>query len=106
VESPKIERDLRMITTDLAKGWGPFTDLLETLQQDVLKDVRGMWEAFSGFSRTELGIEPEKLLKSWLEPMWLEIEELVGISDYPVVNEERVEEYALVLRRFWRKLTT
>jgi hypothetical protein len=106
VESPKIERDLRKITTDLAKGWGPFTDLLETLQQDVLKDVRGMWEAFSGFSRTELGIEPEKLLKSWLEPMWLEIEELVGISDYPVVNEERVEEYALVLRRFWRKLTT
>jgi hypothetical protein len=106
VESPKIERDLRKITTDLAKGWGPFTDLLETLQQDVLKDIRGMWEAFSGFSRTELGIEPEKLLKSWLEPMWPEIEELVGISDYPVVNEERVEEYALVLRRFWRKLTT
>jgi hypothetical protein len=106
VESPKIERDLRKITTDLAKGWGPFTDLLETLQQDVLKDIRGMREAFSGFSHTELRIEPEKLLKSWLEPMWPEIEELVGISDYPVVNEERVEEYALVLRRFWRKLTT
>ena len=51
-------------------------------------------------------MEPEKLLKSWLKPMWPEIEELVGISNYPVVNEERVEEYALVLRRFWRKLTT
>ena len=38
--------------------------------------------------------------------MWPEIEELVGISDHPVVNEERVEEYALVLRRLWRKLTT
>ena len=84
----------------------PFTDLLETLQQDVLEEVRGMWEAFSGFSRGELGIEPEKLMKSWLEPMWPEIETLMGIWDYPVVNEERVEEYALVLRRFWRKLTT
>jgi len=81
---------------------------LETLQQDVLKEVRGMWEAFSSFSRGSgsLGIEPEKQLKSWLEPMWPEIEKLVSISDYPVVNEKRMEEYALVLRRLWRKLTT
>jgi hypothetical protein len=79
---------------------------LETLQQDVLKEVRGMWEAFSSFSRGSLGIEPEKLLKSWLEPMWPEIEKLVSIPDYPVVNEKRMEEYALVLRRLWRKLTT
>jgi hypothetical protein len=106
VESPKTGRDLDKITTDLAKGWSPFTDLLETLQQDVLKDVRGMWEAFSGFSRGELGIEPEKLMKAWLEPMWPEIEELVSVSDYPVVNEKRVEEHALGLRRLWRKLTT
>jgi hypothetical protein len=106
VESPRIERDFHKIITDLAKGWSPFTDLLETLQQDVLKEVRGMWEAFSSFSRGSLGIEPEKLLKSWLEPMWPEIEKLVSISDYPVVNEKRMEEYALVLRRLWRKLTT
>ena len=106
VESPKTGRDLDKITTDLAKGWSPFTDLLETLQQDVLKDVRGMWEAFSGFSRGELGIEPEKLMKAWLEPMWPEIEELVSVSDYPVVNKKRVEEHALGLRQLWRKLTT
>jgi hypothetical protein len=45
-------------------------------------------------------------MKSWLEPMWPEIEKRVGISDYPVVNEKRVEEYASGLRRLWRKLTT
>jgi len=106
VESPKIGYDLDKIATDLAEGWGPFTDLLETLQQDVLKEVRGVWEAFSGFSRTELGIESEKLTKVWLEPMWPEIEKLVSISDYPVVNEKMVEEYAWGLRRLWRKLTT
>jgi hypothetical protein len=38
--------------------------------------------------------------------MWPEIEELVSVSDYPVVNEKRVEEHALGLRRLWRKLTT
>ena len=69
MESPRKERDFHKIITDLAKGWSPFTDLLETLQQDVLKEVRGMWEAFSSFSRGGLGIEPEKLLKSWLEPV-------------------------------------
>jgi hypothetical protein len=106
VESPKIGYDLDKITTDLAEGWGPFTDLLGVLEQDVLKDVRGMWEAFSGFSRGELGIEPEKLMKAWLEPMWPEIETLASVSDYPVVNKKRVEEYALVLWRHWRKLTT
>jgi hypothetical protein len=86
VQSPKIGYDLDKIATDIAEGWGPFTDLLET--------------------RGELGIEPEKLMKSWLEPMWPEIEKRVGISDYPVVNEKRVEEYASGLRRLWRKLTT
>jgi hypothetical protein len=106
VESAKIGYDLDKIATDIAEGWGPFTDLLETLQQDVLEEVKVMWEAFSGFSRGELGIEPEKLMKSWLEPMWPEIEKRVGISDYPVVNEKRVEEYASGLRRLWRKLTT
>ena len=106
VESPKIGYDLDKIATDLAEGWGPFTDLLETLQQDVLKEVMGVWEAFSGFSRTELGIESEKLTKVWLESMWPEIEKLVSISDYPVVNEKMVEEYAWGLRRLWRKLTT
>jgi len=106
VESAKIGYDVDKIATDIAEGWGPFTNLLETLQQDVLEEVKVMWEAFSGFSRGELGIEPEKLMKSWLEPMWPEIEKRVGISDYPVVNEKRVEEYALGLRRLWRKLTT
>jgi hypothetical protein len=38
--------------------------------------------------------------------MWPEIEKLVSISDYPVVNEKMVEEYAWGLRRLWRKLTT
>jgi len=106
VESAKIGYDVDKIATDIAEGWGPFTNLLETLQQDVLEEVKVMWEAFSGFSRGELGIEPEKLMKSWLEPMWPEIEKRVGISDYPVVNEKRVEEYASGLRRLWRKLTT
>jgi hypothetical protein len=49
---------------------------------------------------------PEKLMKAWLEPMWPEIETLASVSDYPVVNKKRVEEYALVLWRHWRKLTT
>jgi hypothetical protein len=76
VESAKIGYDLDKIATDIAEGWGPFTDLLETLQQDVLEEVKVMWEAFSGFSRGELGIEPEKLMKAWLEPMWPEFVEL------------------------------
>jgi len=35
-----------------------------------------------------------------------EIEKLVSVSDHPVANEERVEEYASLLRRLWRELTT
>ena len=65
-----------------------------------------MWEAFSSFSRAELGIISEKLIKVWLEPMWPEIENLESVSDHPVANEERVEEYASLLWRLWRELTT
>jgi len=106
LESPEIEHGLSEITSNLAEGWREFTYLLEASQQDVLKEVMGMWEAFSSFSRAELGIESEKLIKVWLEPMWPEIEKLVSVSDLPVANEERVEEYASLLRRLWRELTT
>jgi len=106
LESPEIEHGLSEITSNLAEGWREFTYLLEASQQDVLKEVMGLWEAFSSFSRAELGIESEKLIKVWLEPMWPEIEKLVSVSDLPVANEERVEEYASLLRRLWRELTT
>ena len=106
LESPEIEHGLSEITSNLAEGWREFTHILEASQQDVLKEVMGMWEAFSSFSRAELGIKSEKLIKVWLEPMWPEIENLESVSDHPVANEERVEEYASLLRRLWRELTT
>jgi hypothetical protein len=48
------------------------------LYRDVLEAL-DLWQALVGFCHEELLLEPETLLKVWLEPMLLEIEKLKNL---------------------------
>jgi hypothetical protein len=63
-----------------------------------------MWEAFSSFSREELGVEPKALIRVWFEPMLAEIEAVEDTLDTTETNPERLQEYASDLWQLWRKL--
>ena len=105
-DDPEADHALDRITSRIEGEWSKFTHLLEGLQQDMLHEANAMWEAFTSFSRAEVGLEPEKLLKVWFEPMLPEIEKLKDIPDSPTMDAEKLEEYEWTLRRFWSELVT
>ncbi len=59
-------------------------------------------EALAGFCNEELLVEPEKLVKAWLEPMLPKIEKLKNLQHPPEVDKERLKEYQEALRQGWR----
>jgi hypothetical protein len=105
-DDPETDHALEEITSRIEVEWSKVTDVLGGLQQDMLHEAKAMWEAFARFSRTEIGMEPEKLLKVWFEPMLPEIEKLKDISDPPTMDAEKLEEYDSTLCQLWSELVT
>jgi hypothetical protein len=64
-------------------------------------EVVAIWEAFSEFARTEIGVEPKTLMKAWFGPMLPEIEAVEEALNSTAMDPERVEEYRSILRRLW-----
>jgi hypothetical protein len=102
---PETDRALGEITSGIEGEWSKFTDLSERLRQDMLGEAKAIWEAFASFSRAEVGMEAEKLVKAWMEPMLPEIEKLKDISSAPA-ETEKMEEYESILERIWSYLVT
>ena len=107
-DDPETERALDEITSSIKGEWSMFTDLLERLRQDTLGEAKAIWEAFTIFSRAELGMEPEKLVMAWMEPMLPEIERLKDISkdiskdvSNAPAQTEKMEEHKSILERYW-----
>ena len=48
-------------------------------------------------------MEPEKLVKVWLEPMVLEIERLKHLSASTEVNPEMRKEYKAAFKEMWKE---
>jgi hypothetical protein len=109
-DPPELEENLETKhtldgMTSRAKGEpSEFITLVGRLKQDLLEETRAICGAFSNFSRDEVGIEPEKLMKVWFEPILPEIEKLEQIPDDPEVDTEKLKEYEAILKQIWSKL--
>ena len=79
-----------------------FTGMLEKLKLEVATEARAMWEAFSVFCREELGLEPEKPITVFFEPLLSEVAELVRITDGVEIEQEEVDKYREVIRSGWQ----
>ncbi len=51
-------------------------ELLNRLEQKVTKEAWTIWEAFAGFTREELDLEPEKVVKVLFTPALAGVEDL------------------------------
>jgi hypothetical protein len=101
---PETADALGKITSCIEEEWSVFEGLIGRLEEGLRIEVVTMWEAFSSFSREELGAEPKTLIKAWFEPMLEEIEEVEDALDTTETNPQRLQEYASDLRQLWRKL--
>jgi hypothetical protein len=79
-------------------------ELLQDLELETAAEARALWEAFSNFSRKELGLEPKKLVKFWFQPALSEIEELEALTKAVELDREKVEESEGYIRAGWQRL--
>ena len=106
-KDPEKEREtqnLRRITKRLQKASAAIVGPLEELERELVEEALTMWTAFAHFCSEECGMEPEKLVKVWFEPMLPAIEMLQGLSGSTELNLEMLEEYEAALKKRWSKL--
>jgi hypothetical protein len=71
-EHPTRETELRRLVTiakSLEEVTEEFIGRLEELERYIIKDALIIWEAFSACCKEKCGLEPEKHVKMWFEPM-------------------------------------
>ena len=92
------------ITVRMEEGWAVFAEPIGQLEETMRMEVAAIWEAFSEFARTEIGVEPKTLIKVWFGPVLPEIEAIEEALDSTAMDPEKLEEYGSVLRRLWSAL--
>jgi hypothetical protein len=100
----EAQDELGKITSRVEDEWAVFVDHIGRVEEDMRTEVVAVWEAFSGFAREEMGVEPKTLIKAWFEPILAEIEAVEDTLDTTPTNPQRLQEYASDLRQVWRKL--
>jgi len=95
---------LGKITSRIEEEWSVFEGLVGRLEEDMRIEVVTKWEAFSSFSREEMGVEAKTLIRAWFEPMLAEIEAVEETLDKTETNPQRLQEYGSDLWQLWRKL--
>jgi hypothetical protein len=103
-EDPELEEAWGSINGRIEGYSERFTGLLKDLELVIYADARALWEAFSNFSRTELGLEPKKLVKFWYEAALPEIGELEALTEGLEIDRKKLEESEALLRSGWSKL--
>ena len=101
---PETADVLGKITSRIEGEWSVFEGLVGCLEEDMRIEVVAKWEAFSSFSREEMGVEPKTLIRAWFEPMLAEIEAVEETLDRTEMNPQRLQEYGSDLWQLWRKL--
>ena len=102
-EDPEIQR-LRSISKRLEKVSGVVVRPLEELERNLLEEALTLWAAFANCCSEECGMEPEKLVKVWFEPMLPEIEKLKGHLGSTESNPEMLEEYEAAFKEMWNQV--
>jgi hypothetical protein len=101
---PAAEADLERLEGRIDEA-DVMPELVRNLEKEVTQRAWTVWEAFCTFSREELEIEPEKLVKVLLTPVLPDVEDLkrrreaLGVE----ADEELLSEYAAALSGIWER---
>ena len=101
-EGPAMDQEmqsLRSLTKRLEKTRGAVVGLLEEQEREPLEKALTIWTAFVNCCSEECGVEPEKLVKVYFEPMLSEVERLKHLSDSPEVTPEMLKEYKVASKK-------
>jgi hypothetical protein len=102
-KNPEIQR-LRSLSKRLEKTSGVVVGPLEELERELLEEALTIWTAFAHCCSEECGVEPEKLVKVWFEPMLSEIERLKHLSDSTELNPRMLKEHKAAFKKVWSEI--
>ncbi len=74
------------------------------LASTLLEEALTIHLAFTHCCSEECGVEPEKLVKVWFEPMLPEIERLKHLSGSTEVTPEMLKEYKVAFKKVWSEI--
>ncbi len=104
---PTTDANLEALQALVEKA-APFVpQLLDRLERELDREALAVWEAFAGFCREEVGLEPEKILKALFEPALDNVEWLKQLAERLELQPKRtaVEEYRVAMAEFWRSIS-
>ena len=94
-------QSLRRLTKQLEMSGAVFGPL-EELEREVLEEALTTWTAFAQCCSEECGVEAEKLVKVWFEPMLSEIERLKHLWTSTELSPEMLKDYETAFKYVWR----
>jgi hypothetical protein len=103
-ERDRETQSLRSLAKRLEKVSGVVVRPLEELERNLLEEALTLWAAFANCCSEECGMEPEKLVKVWFEPMLPEIEKLKGHLGSTESNPEMLKEYEAAFKEMWNQV--
>jgi len=77
---------------------------LDELERNLLEQALTIWTAIAHCCSEECGVEAEKLVKVWFEPMASEIERLKHLSASTEVNPEMLKYYKAAFKQNWSEV--
>ena len=96
----ETELDLEGITSRVEEETVAFADRIGRLERVTRLETAAIWEAFSRFSRSEIGVGPETLLGAWFGPMLAEIEAIGEAPESAEAVRDKADEYESDLGRW------
>jgi hypothetical protein len=99
-----VEAGIEKAINDAELATKRVPEVLEEIRSAVAAEIKGIWEAFSQFSKRELRLGPETVVSAWFEPALAHLhavrDALDGVQPAPAF----VEEYDASLTKTWRRL--
>ena len=106
-ECPAMDQEMqnmRSLTKRLGKTSEAVVGALEELERNLLEQALTIWTAFAHCCSEECGVEAEKVVKVWFEPMVSEIERLKHLSASTEVNPEMLKYYKAAFKEVWSEV--
>lgn len=100
---PAIEKALEALEKRLEEA-DIMPPLFEKLEHELALEAAAIWQAFTLFCREELALEPEKLVKVWMEPALSAIEAHREALDKTRAGRKEVEECRHTLGEVWKRV--
>jgi hypothetical protein len=99
-----VEAGIKKALKDAELATKRIPEVLDEIRNAVAAEIKGIWEAFSRFSKRELRLEPDTVVSAWFAPALVHLHEILDALDRVQPSLTFVDDYDASLTKTWRRL--